>query len=285
MRTKLLAFMCMLFIFSAAFVGCGQNNASLKDENPAPESPSAKELILATTTSTYDSGLLDYLLPFFEAEHNYIVKVISLGTGQALETAKNGDADVVLVHAKATELEMVAEGHFVDRHDVMYNDFIVVGPAGDPAGVSELTEISDVFNALAEQKAIFVSRGDDSGTHKKEASLWEAAGISANGDWYVSVGGGMGDTLRIADEMEGYTLTDRATYLSLLDSLDLVIVFEGNPQLFNQYGVMAVNPDNYSDINYDGAKAFIDFMISENGQELIAGFKPFGDTLFFPNAN
>jgi tungstate transport system substrate-binding protein len=271
---KMWRFLLVLIVIMA--VGCGSNGT--EDLGPADE------LILVTTTSTYDSGLLDYLLPYFEENHNYDVKVISLGTGQALEQGKNGDADVALVHAKATELEMVEQGHFVDRKDVMYNDFVIVGPDDDPLGIKELSSIKEVFVSLAENQATFVSRGDDSGTHKKELSLWKAADIAAEGSWYVNAGAGMGDTLRIADEKLGYTMTDRATYLALQETLDLAIVFEGASELFNQYGIMAVNPDNYPDINYEGAKLLIDFFVSDEGQNLIREFKPFGGTLFFPNA-
>jgi tungstate transport system substrate-binding protein len=274
----------LLMIVSIISVGCGSSTTQPEDE-PTPQEPIQKsELILATTTSTYDSGLLDYLLPYFEEEHNFTIKVVSLGTGQALELAKNGDADIVLVHAKATELEMVEQGHFVDRYDVMYNDFVIVGPDADPAGVKGMSNVNDAFNAISEDQVPFVSRGDDSGTHKKEKSLWEATGISPEGDWYVSAGAGMGDTLRMADEMEGYAITDRATYLSMKDKLDSVIVFEGDNNLFNQYGVMAVNPVNYPEIKYEGATQFIEFMTSDEGQQLISNYKPYGDTLFFPNA-
>jgi tungstate transport system substrate-binding protein len=281
---KKLSLFLVLLLLAGLAVGCGQSQTPATGGAPKEEPAAVRDLILATTTSTYDSGFLNYYLPLFEEKYNYKVKVVSLGTGQALEVAKNGDADVVLVHAKKTELEMVEQGHFVDRHDVMYNDFIIVGPEADPVGAKGVTDINQLFAAFTDKKAPFISRGDDSGTHKKELSLWEAAGVSPAGGWYVNIGSGMGDTLRMADEKEGYTLTDRATYLSLRDKLELVIVFEGNPQLFNQYGIMAVNPANYPQINYEGAKLLIDFFISAEGQELAAGFKPFGDTLFFPNA-
>ncbi|MBS4023349.1 MAG: substrate-binding domain-containing protein [Dethiobacter sp.] len=273
--------LCLLLAAGLAAVGCaGQNAAPAAAETNGVK----KGLILATTTSTYDSGLLDWVLPVFSEKYGYKVKVVSLGTGQALELAKNGDADVVLVHAREVELEMVRQGHFVGRHDVMYNDFVIVGPKADPVGIKGLSEINRVFLTLAEKRAPFISRGDDSGTHKKELSLWQGAGISPQGDWYISVGSGMSGTLRIADEKEGYTLTDRATYLSLQDKLDSVIIFEGDPQLFNQYGIMAVNPDNYPKLNYKGAEALIQFFISQEGQKRVSDFKPFGDTLFFPNA-
>ncbi len=280
MSKKVSILLIILLLVSLSATGCGKKDVPAAGEAPLP----VNELMLTTTTSTYDSGLLDYFLPFFEDKYNYQVKVVSVGTGQALEIAKSGDADVVLVHAKQTELEMVADGHFVDRHDVMYNDFIIVGPEADPAGVGNISDVGQLFAAFAEKKAPFISRGDDSGTHKKELSLWADAGISPEGDWYVSIGSGMGDTLFMADEKEGYTLTDRATYLSLRDKLDLAIVFEGKPELFNQYGIMAVNPANYPEINYEGAMLLIDFFISAEGQQLVAGFKPYGDTLFFPNA-
>lgn len=204
----------MLFLFvSLVVVGCGGSNTETSNPANGEQKAAPEELILVTTTSTYDSGLLDYLLPFFEEKYNYDVQVISLGTGQALEKGKNGDADVALVHAKPTELQMVAEGHFVDRVDVMYNDFVIVGPNSDPAGLKDINDTKEVFVALAESKAPFISRGDDSGTHKKELSLWKAADIAPEGSWYVINGSGMGDTLRMADEVLGYTLTDRATYL------------------------------------------------------------------------
>lgn len=270
-------FLIILFLFT----GCGSPAAPGGGNVQPEQTQEPEELILATTTSTYDSGLLDYLLPLFEERYNYRVSVISQGTGQALETAKNGDADVVLVHARATELQMVEEGHFVDRHDVMYNDFVFVGPS---APEQQWPGIGELLAWIVNNKQTFISRGDDSGTHKKELSLWQGAGIAPAGDWYVSAGAGMGDTLRMADEMRAYTMTDRATYLSQQDKLELVIIFEGDPSLFNQYGVMAVNPANFPDINYTGAMKFIEFMISEEGQALIAGYQPFGDTLFFPNA-
>jgi tungstate transport system substrate-binding protein len=283
MIKKLSILLILLLTVSLAAAGCGGQKVPVAG---TPEKPvTVNELILATTTSTYDSGLLDYFLPVFNEKYNYEVKVVSLGTGQALELAKNGDADVVLVHAKKTELGMVEQGHFVDRHDVMYNDFIFVGPETDPAGIKGISDIKQLLAAFTENSAPFISRGDDSGTHKMELSLWAAAGISPEGSWYIKIGSGMGDTLRMTDEKKGYTLTDRATYLSLRNSLELDIVFEGNPQLFNQYGIMAVNPDNYPGINYEGAMLLIDFFISEEGQNLIAAYKPYGDTLFFPNAD
>ncbi|MBF7095566.1 substrate-binding domain-containing protein [Alkalibacter mobilis] len=280
----------MVFLMLVTFAtGCGTTDGDNGDAGDNGDNGDAVveepgRLILVTTTSTYDSGLLDYLLPFFEEEHNYEVDVVSLGTGAALEQGQNGDADVALVHAKATELEMVEAGHFVDRIDVMYNDFVVVGPAEDPAGVKESADIKEAFAKIAESGSEFISRGDDSGTHKKELELWTLSEVANEGDWYVNAGVGMGDTLVMADEKLGYTLTDRATYLSMAETLELEIVFEGDESLFNQYGIMAVNPENWPDVNYDGAKLLIEFMGSEEGQNLISEFKPYGDTLFFPNA-
>jgi tungstate transport system substrate-binding protein len=273
LKKSLLILLAMVTVLSLA-VGCSK---PVVKEDP-------KELILVTTTSTYDSGLLEYLLPFFEEENNYKVNVISLGTGAALEQGKNGDADVALVHARATELQMVEEGHFVDRIDVMYNDFVIVGPATDPAGVKNAKDLKAALKVIADSKAPFISRGDDSGTHKKELELWKLAEITPADDWYIKAGVGMGDTLTMADEKLGYTLTDRATYLSLKDKLELGVAFEGDQSLFNQYGIMAVNPDNWPDVDYEGAKLLIDFFGSEEGQKLISEFKPYGDTLFFPNA-
>lgn len=282
MKKHFALFLAVLMIFSFA-VGCSNsNNNDEGDKDQPKEDP--KELILVTTTSTYDSGLLEYLLPFFEEENNYKVNVISLGTGAALEQGKNGDADVALVHAKTTELQMVDEGHYVDRIDVMYNDFIIVGPAADPAGIKDAADAASAMKALVAKGAVFISRGDNSGTHIKEQALWTAATIIPAGDWYVQAGVGMGDTLTMAAEKMGYTLSDRATYLSMKDKLDLEILFEGDKSLFNQYGIMAVNPANWPDVDYEGAKLLIEFFGSEEGQKLISEFKPYGDTLFFPNA-
>ena len=269
----LLVVVISLMIFLTA---CGGENTS--GETDMVEN---KELILATTTSTYDSGLLAYLLPIFEEEFGYDIKVLSLGTGACLELGKAGDCDLVLVHARDLELEMVEEGYYTDRKDVMYNDFVVVGPISDDAGIAEHTKVQDVFNSISETKSIFVSRGDNSGTNIKELSLWESAGIEPDGNWYKSAGSGMGDTLLMADEMMGYTLTDRGSYLSMLDALELTILFEGDENLFNQYGIMAVNKDLHSNVNYKGAKNLIEFFISPRGQDLIDEYKVNGEQLFF----
>ncbi|MGI6709807.1 MAG: substrate-binding domain-containing protein [Dethiobacteria bacterium] len=250
---------------------------------PKEEEPGG-EITLATTTSTYDSGLLDYLNPIFKEKTGIEVKVVSMGTGQAIEHGKNGDADVLLVHDRKAELELVEEGYFVDRVDVMYNDFIIVGPEADPCGVKEAGSALEALQKTCQPEMTeFISRGDDSGTHRLELRLWEAAEVAPEGqDWYVSAGSGMGDTLRMAHEKEAYCMTDRGTYVSLKKDLELVIVFEGDPALFNQYGVMAVNPERHEHVKYDLAKKYIDFLTSDEGQELIAGFTKEGETLFFP---
>jgi len=245
----------------------------------------AGEIRLATTTSTYDSGLLDAIIPVFEERHGYRVSVISVGTGAALEIGKRGDCDVLLVHSREQELELVRQGYFVDRHDVMYNDFVLVGPPADPAGIAGGRDVVAAFRQIAEAGAVFISRGDDSGTHRAELAIWRQTGIEPHGAWYRSVGQGMGDTLRIAGEMQGYTLADRGTWVAMKDRLDLKIVLEGDPVLFNQYGVMAVNPEKHPRINHQGAAALIDFMISGEGQELIARFERGGERLFVPNAH
>lgn len=247
------------------------------------EEPIDDTITLATTTSTYDSGLLDFLNPKFKEETGIEVEVISQGTGAALETGKRGDADVLLVHDRDSELELVEEGYFVDRHDVMYNDFIFVGPEDDPAGVGDVDEAFESLNLIAESESTFVSRGDDSGTHRMEMSLWEDAGIDPEGEnWYRSIGQGMGDTLNMANEELGYAMTDRGTYIFMRDNLDLEIVLEGDPVLFNQYGVMAVNPEEHDHVKYEYALMYIDFLMSDEGQELINSYTVDDEVLFFP---
>ena len=256
-------------------------------EPTAEPQPVADKIILATTTSTQDSGLLDVILPDFVAKSGIQVDVIAVGTGQALQLGKDGNADVLLVHARASEDAFMEEGHGVRREDVMYNDFVIVGPASDPAGIQGGSDAAAALTAIAEAEASFVSRGDESGTHTKEKSLWTAAGIEPAGDWYISAGQGMGDVLNMADELEAYTLTDRATYLAMrLGGLDLEIVVEGDPVLFNPYGVIAVNPDKNANIKVDLANEFIDWLVSLPTQELISeyGVPEFGAPLFTPDS-
>jgi len=242
----------------------------------------------ASTTSTQNSGLFDYLLPIFERETGIKVDVVAVGTGAALEIGKRGDADVVLVHAKEDELRLLREGYFVNRRDVMYNDFVIVGPPGDPAGIKGLRSATQAFRKISEAEAPFVSRGDNSGTHKKELKIWQSTGINPKGKkWYLEVGQGMGKTLRIANEKRAYTLTDRGTWLALKERerFDMEIMVEGDRILFNQYGVMAVNPERHRHVKYRAAMKFINFLVSEKGQRAIAGFRDSrGNQLFHPNA-
>lgn len=252
-------------------------------------------LRLATTTSTEDSGLLEAILPDFEEQYNARVDVVAVGTGQAIALGEAGDADVILVHARSREDAFVAEGHGTERSDVMYNDFIIVGPTDDPAGIQGMELASDALTAIAESEATFASRGDDSGTHSKERSLWEAAGLPRDpeGDWYKSLGQGMGDTLRFANESGAYTLTDRGTFLSQQDSLsNLAIMVGGNSidenadlSLYNPYGIIPVNPDK-GNINTDLAEDFVAWLTGVETQSVIAdyGIDTFGQPLFYPDS-
>jgi tungstate transport system substrate-binding protein len=245
----------------------------------------AERIICASTTSTQNSGLFEYLLPLFEKKTGIEVQVVAVGTGAALEIGKRGDADVVLVHAKGLELELVKEGYFADRRDVMYNDFVIIGPRGDPLGLRGAKSAAQAFRKIADASFPFVSRGDSSGTHKKELSLWEAAGIKPGGDWYMEVGQGMAKTQRIANEKRAYTLTDRGTWLSKTEELDMAIAFEGDPALFNQYGVMAVNPERHGHVKHKEALAFITWLVSGEGQKAIGAYTDSrGNKLFTPNA-
>jgi tungstate transport system substrate-binding protein len=262
---------------------------------PAPTAvPPAQEMILATTTSTADSGLLDFILPSFEKANNVKVKVVAVGTGQALKLGQDGNADVVLVHARAQEDQFVADGYGVDRRDVMYNDFIIVGPTQDPAGIKGMTSAADAFKAISSKQAVFASRGDNSGTHTKEKDIWKKAGIDPKGDWYKSLGQGMGDTLIFSNEKGAYTLADRGTYLSMKSKLPNLTVLVGGSSikdnsdqtLLNPYGVIAVNPAKYPKVKYDLATKFINWITSPETQKLIGsyGVDKFGQSLFYPNA-
>jgi len=241
-------------------------------------------LRLATTTSTDNTGLLDVLLPPFEKRFNVKVDVLSVGTGKALRIAENGDADVVLVHARRLEDKFVADGHGVNRRDVMHNDFVLLGPQADPARVKGRKDAVEAMKLIAGAKATFVSRGDMSGTHYKELSLWKAANVKPEGRWYVEVGQGMGATLTIADEKQAYVLCDRATYLAFRDKIDLGIVCEGDPRLYNPYGVIAVNPATHPSAKYVEAMAFIGWITSREGQAIIGNFRKHGCVLFHPDA-
>jgi len=239
---------------------------------------------MSTTTSTEQSGLLSVLLPPFEKANDLKIDVIAVGTGKALKLGENGDVDVVFVHARAAEDKFVAEGFGVDRRDVMYNDFILVGPKEDPAGIKGSKSAVEVFKKLAEGKADFISRGDDSGTHQKEKEIWKSAGITPQGKWYIEAGQGMGPVLQMAFDKKGYALADRGTFLAYEGKTDLVIVFEGDKALFNPYGVIAVNPKKHPAAKYDLAKKFIDYVTGPEGQKIIAGYQINGKQLFFPDA-
>jgi tungstate transport system substrate-binding protein len=241
-------------------------------------------ITVASTTSTEQSGLFRYLLPLFEQKTGIQVRVVALGTGQALELGKRGDCDVVFVHNKAAELRMVDEGWFVNRHDVMYNDFVIVGPKSDPAKVAGSRDVVAAFRKIHGAQAPFASRGDKSGTHAAELRLWKMAGIEPKGGWYREVGSGMGATLNTASGMNAYALADRGTWLSFRNRGDLAIAVEGDQRLFNQYGVMLVNPAKHAHVKKDAGQAFVDWVVSAEGQGAIAGYKIGGEQLFFPNA-
>ena len=268
-----------------------------------PVTTAVGRLVLATTTSTENSGLLADILPDFEEKYGASVEVIAVGTGQAIELGENGDADVILVHARDREDAFVEAGFGVDRQDVMYNDFVIVGPEADPAGITGMTDVAAALTQIAESNSLFISRGDDSGTHIKEQSLWQATNLTLDevadvedaekitykpqGDWYQSIGQGMGATLTVADEQQAYTLTDRATFLArTLEGIDLVILVEGDSRMFNPYGVIAVNPELHPTVNTEGASAFINWMTSLATQQLISefGVAEFGQPLFVPDS-
>jgi len=243
-----------------------------------------KSITVASTTSTEQSGLIGHILPIFEEKTGIEVRVITQGTGQALETGARGDADVVFVHAPAAEKAFVEEGNAVERFEVMYNAFVIVGRGSDPAGVEGMTEAPAALAKIAQAKAAFASRGDDSGTHKAELALWKEAGLRPSGDWYRELGSGMGPTLNTAAQMPAYTLTDRGTWLGFKNKGPLEVLVEGDPKLFNQYGVILVNPEKHPHVKVEEGQAFIDWLISEDGQQAIASYKIDGQQLFFPNA-
>ncbi len=244
-------------------------------------------ITLASTTSTENSGLFDHLLPVFTKESGIEVRVVAVGTGKAIRMAQTGDADVLLVHHRASEEVFVEEGYGVERFDVMYNDFVIVGPDGDPASIATKSNVSEALQAIAENAVIFASRGDDSGTHKKELSLWDSAGIDSSkrdSSWYRETGAGMGATLNVASGINSYTLTDRATWLKFANKGALKILLEGEPPLFNQYGVIKVNPERHPHIKHADGQVLIDWLISERGQSLINDYQIVGEQGFFANA-
>ena len=261
-------------LFASAVLAC----------SPVLAQSQAQVLRLSTTTSTENSGLLAWLLPAFEARSNIKVQVISVGTGKALELAKNGDVDVTLVHARAAEDKFVAEGHGVDRRDVMYNDFVIAGPASDPAAIKGSKDVIAAMGKIAAGSDKFISRGDASGTDMMEKSYWKLAGTLPAGRRYISAGLGMGEVLTMAAELQAYTLTDRATYSTYKAKTGLAILVEGDPKMYNPYGIIAVNPARHPGVNAKGARALTDWITSAEGQQKIATFRPAGQQLFFPSA-
>jgi len=304
---KKILILCVVLIIMMVPVGCQQmadpeveysdgdegpvDNGEIK-EVPGPEPEYADTIVLATTTSTYDSGLLNEIIPVFESRHGIEVDILSMGTGQAIEVGKRGDCDIILVHARDLEDKFVEEGYGTERRDVMYNDFVFLGPAGDPAEIKGSADLEEALQVMVEhmesERVVFTSRGDNSGTHVKEESLWSYANVEAEEqEWYTSLGQGMGDTLITTNEMAGYTLTDRGTFLSMMDNLpNLEIVFEGDELLANPYGIIPVNPAKHPGVNYEEAMLLVDFFISEEAQEMIGEFgkDTFGQPLFFPDA-
>ena len=284
------SFALLMIALMVILVGCG------KTETPAPKTsapqtsetpkPARPDLILATTTSTQDSGLLDVLIPDFEKKTGYKVKTIAVGTGAALAMGEKGDADVLLVHAPDSEKKLVDNKAAINYQLVMHNDFVVVGPTADPAKVKETKTVADAFKGIADSSSVFVTRGDDSGTDKMEKALWKKFNVKPVADKYQSTGQGMGQTLTIASEKAGYTLTDRATYLATKKNLKLDILLQGDASLLNIYHVMQVNPEKFPKVNVDGAKAFVDYMINKDTQTTIASFgkDKYGESLFFADA-
>jgi tungstate transport system substrate-binding protein len=245
-------------------------------------------IVVASTTSTQDSGLFDYLLPIVKLRTGIAVKVIAQGTGQALDTGRRGDADVLLVHAKSAELKFIADGDSLKRYPLMYNDFVLIGPKSDPAGVKGLKDVGKALQAIKKNRASFISRGDRSGTHMAELDLWKDSGIDIGREaepWYKSIGQGMGAALNIASAGDAYVLSDRATWIHFKNKGDLQVLVQGDKRMFNQYGVMLVNPHRHPNVNATLGQRFIDYLISPEGQKEIANFKINGEQLFYPNAN
>ena len=256
-------------------------------QEKSQEKSQDKSIVVASTTSTQDSGLFGHILPLFKARTGIEVRVVAQGTGQALDTARRGDADVVFVHARAAEEKFLAEGFGVNRYPVMYNDFVLIGPKGDAAGIKGLKDIVAALKAIRDKSADFVSRGDKSGTHQAELNLWKLAGIyiaADKGPWYKEIGQGMGAALNTASAANAYVLADRGTWLSFKNRGGLAIAVEGDKRLFNQYGVMLVNPEKHPSVKKDLGQQFVDWLVSSEGQQAIADYKINGEQLFYPNA-
>lgn len=257
--------------------GCGKKGM---------EETRRSELILATTTSTQDSGLLDAWIPMFEEDNPYAVKVIAVGSGEAIQMGREGEADVILAHSPADEEKLVEEGYGINRRAVMHNEFILVGPAGDPAGVKNAASAVEAFALIANSRSPFVSRADGSGTHQRELEVWKEAGMEPGGAWYTETGKGMADTLRVASEQGAYALSDYGTYLKLSGDLELEVLYQGDETLYNEYHVIEVNPEKWPDVNGDGARAWAHFVVSREAQEFLEtyGVEEFGRPLFCPDA-
>jgi tungstate transport system substrate-binding protein len=275
----------------AGVAGCsGADGGGQSDDGDgASAGVTGETLTLTTTTSTYDTGLLDAIHPDFEEMYGVTVDAVAQGTGAALESARNGDSDVVMVHARGLEDEFMQNGYGINRRDLMFNDFVIVGPEDDPAGIQGMESATEALTTIAESESAFVSRGDNSGTHTKELNLWEAAGTEPSGEWYQEIGGGMGEALNNANQQGAYTLSDRGTFISQRSEIDLVILvqgpIEGGPEILsNPYGVMAVNPGVHDNANYDLAMAYIGWITSPGAQQAIADYQMNGEQLFFPEA-
>ena len=281
MFKKFLGFVLAGMMLVVLLTGCGGGTKPAETPKETPK-PAKADVILATTTSTQDSGLLDVLIPDFEKKTGYKIKTIAVGSGQAIAMGEKGEADVLLTHAPDAEKKIVAGGAAINRRMVMHNDFIIVGPSTDPAKIKGRKAL-EAFASIEQAKSFFVSRGDNSGTHQLEKKLWSQSSIKPGGAWYQEAGAGMGQTLNIANEKKGYTVTDRATYLAQKKNLSLDILVEGDPKLLNIYHVMEVNPEKYGKVNKEGAKAFADFLLSAEGQGMIAAFgkEKYGQPLFF----
>lgn len=272
---------CRPLVFFALSIATGLSSSASAQEAESPF------IIVQSTTSTRNSGLFEHLLPLFRADTGIEVRVVAVGTGQALRNARNGDGDVLLTHSRIDEERFVAEGHGIERFDVMYNDFIIIGPARDPAGIEGHDDAPSALSMIAAAKWPFASRGDDSGTHKAEIRLWRMAGVdvqAASGRWYRETGSGMGTTLNISVGMDAYALTDRATWIAFGNKGDHRVLVQGDPRLFNQYGIILVNPDRHPGVRAKQGRRFVDWILSSPGQEAIASYSIDGQSLFFPNA-
>ncbi len=290
LKKILIPLLAALLIVSVVMLsGCDQQTEE-KEQEKTEKSEEKKDpptqMVLATTTSTKDSGLLDEIIPDFEEQYNVTVKTVAVGTGEALAMGEKGEADVLLVHARASEDKFMADGNGSVRKDVMYNDFVLLGSEDDPAAVKGMDSAADACKKIADAKEAWVTRGDDSGTHKKELKIWESAGVTPSGSWYESTGQGMGASLQIANQKKAYILADRATYLSQKDNLDLEIVVEGDKALFNPYGVIGVNPDKFPNVHNEEAMDFIKWITSVDTQEMIGEFGKgtYGEALFTPDS-